>query len=66
MDKTKCAGVKLSGYWRGYPCHSVPVDFVKGKPYCALHCYTAANEPERFEKARAAGLKREAKRLADS
>lgn len=36
-DKKKCAGHRVSGYWKGYPCGAVPKYKKKGKWWCKNH-----------------------------
>lgn len=52
MDKlVKCAGVKVSGYWRGYSCGAVAKCALRGKSYCGTHLAVARDEPARFKAA---------------
>jgi len=48
----KCEGVKVSGYWKGWPCvNDAEYETADGKHYCHAHYAIGLNHPERFEKA---------------
>lgn len=55
----------MSGYWRGWQCGNDAVQMHAGKPYCATHYTIAAFHPERFEEARKAYERAEAKRSSE-
>lgn len=41
-----------TGYWKGKPCHSIPVAHTEdGKTWCATHYTVALHNPERFANA---------------
>jgi len=40
----KCAGIRSSGYWKGYRCGAVPKYEHKGKRYCANHYAVATKD----------------------
>ena len=58
---SKCAGVRVSGYWKGYPCGALTGLTHKGKHYCAAHYSIARNAPEKFALALDCLRRREAK-----
>jgi len=49
----KCQGVKLSAYWKGYPCgNNAQFTTQDGRHYCHAHFAVGVHTPERFEKAK--------------
>ena len=37
MTRPSCEGVRLSGYWRGWPCGAAPTIERDGHHYCPNH-----------------------------
>lgn len=46
-----CSGVKVRGYWRGYPCGAVAKHTLRGKHYCGSHLAIARDDPKQFKEA---------------
>ena len=57
-----CAGVNLSGYWKGHSCGAIAKFKHEGKDYCSPHFAVAVNDPQRFEKVKAQFEKRHGKK----
>jgi hypothetical protein len=55
----KCAGVRLSGYWKGWSCGARPTVEHEGRGYCAGHYTVAVYQPHRFEEAKMCRLRAE-------
>lgn len=50
MKNPNCAGIRVSGYWKGYPCGAIAKYEHNGKHYCQSHYAVAVNDPSKFEK----------------
>ena len=48
-----CEGVRVSGYWKGFPCgNNAEFTTPDGRHYCHAHYAIGLYHPERFEKAK--------------
>lgn len=45
-EQKSCAGFRVSGYWKGYPCGAVAKYELNGKWYCANHLVVAQMDAE--------------------
>lgn len=63
MTAKKCAGVRVSGYWRGWPCNAVGTVEHKGRHYCGPHYAVAVKTPEQFVSASEAHERAEKRRV---
>jgi hypothetical protein len=54
MGETRCDGVNVAGYWKGYPCANSGQHEHEGKTYCSVHLAIELKQPGRMAKCAAA------------
>jgi hypothetical protein len=60
-EKSRCDGVNVAGYWKGYPCCNDAKHEHHGNKYCGIHLSIAIAQPGRMEKCAEQLAKRKSK-----